>query len=395
MRSLAAMMAVAMGVISFSTARADKEIKVGGLVFAEWFYDMSDTLAYSRSQTVYGTDDFDSYGLFRIGRAYLNARARMSEKTWGRVNFDVNPSNNYVWLKHAFIDWTFFKQEGIDLSTRLGLQGTPWINQMDATWGRRYVERTPSDQLAMQTSSDFGLSFGSNFGEKGKWGYARLALYNGTSYTSPSENNPTKDINLAVFIDPLNANPNLAETKVGFQIYSGTLNSYSDSGEVKDDFKKTMFSVMGNLQYRKIFGLGVEYDSYRSPQILDVLALADRGLYALPNFWPADTSDNSISVVTVFSTLWFEELAANTPLLKTTDLFFRFMMVDPDGDDHDLGGGINFETSATELIFGLECSPVDGVAASFNYRAERIKNVPNRIDDVSNSYLHLNMMLEF
>jgi hypothetical protein len=376
---------VLMVLFAFSIASADKEVKVGGQIFAQWYYDMSDTLDYSRSDV-----DFEDYSAFSVQRAYIYAKAKLSEKTWGKVTVDVNPDIGYIRLKYAFVNWKLLSQENINLSTRLGLQGTPWIAEMDAVWGRRYLEMTPTEQLGMETSADFGLSFGSKFGEEGKWGHARLAIFNGSSYEDPGDDNPTKDINLAVFLTPLNANPDFAKSKIGFQVYSGTLNSYVDSAQVKDDYKKTIISIMGNLQYRELFALGLEYDSYKSPQILDV---TDRGFGGA---WP-DLSDNKVTAIALFGTLWFADLAENTPLLQTTNLFFRYMMVDPDADDHEIipPGGINFETSANEFIFGVECEPVKGVAASLNYRAEKIKDIPLMTDDISNSYLYLNMLLAF
>ena len=206
-RTLGSIIVVLTVLFAFSIASADKEVKVGGQIFAQWYYDMSDTLENSRSGEIYGVDEFDSYSTFGINRAYIYTKAKLSEKTWGKVTVDVNPAIDYIRLKYAFINWKFFSQENFDLSTRLGLQGTPWIDEMNATWGRRYLEMTPTDQLGMETSADFGLSFASNFGEEGKWGYARLAFFNGTSYTAPTENNPTKDINLAMFSFPLNAKP--------------------------------------------------------------------------------------------------------------------------------------------------------------------------------------------
>ncbi len=382
-RTLKSIIVVLMVLFAFSIAIADKEVKVGGQIFAQWYYDMSDTLDYSRSDV-----DFDNYSAFSIQRAYLYAKAKLSEKTWGKVTVDVDPGNDDIRLKYAYINWKLFSKESFDLSTRLGLQGTPWIDEMNVVWGRRYLEKTPTDQLGMETSADFGLSFASNLGEEGKWGYAKLAFFNGTSFEDPSEDNPTKDINLAIFLTPLNANPDFAGSKIGFQVYSGTLNSYNDSVDVKDDYKKSMISIMGNLHYRELFAIGLEYDSYTSPQILDVV---DMGFGTWPNM-----SDNKVTAIALFGTLWLADLAENTPLLRTTNLFFRYMMVDPDADDHEIvpPGGINFETSANEFIFGAECKPIKGVAAALNYRAEKIKDIPGR-DDISNSYLYLNMLLAF
>ena len=384
-RTVGSIAVVLILLLTFSMASADKEVKVGGQVFAQWYYDMSDTLDYSRSDV-----DFDSYSAFSIQRAYIYAKAKLSDKTWGKVTVDVNPGIANIRLKYAYINWKLLARENFDLSTRFGLQGTPWIDEMDGVWGRRYLEMTPTEQLSMESSADFGLSFKSNFGEEGKWGYAKLAIFNGTSYEDPGDDNPTKDINLAVFLTPLNTNPDFGKSKIGFQVYSGTLNSYRDSSDVKDDYKKTMISIMGNLHYRELFALGIEYDSYKSPQILDVADIGFGGA------WP-DLSDNKVTAIALFGTLWLTDLAENTPLLRTTSLFFRYMMVDPDADDHEIipPGGINFETSANEFIFGVECEPVKGVAASLNYRAEKIKDIPLMTDDISNSYLYLNMLLAF
>lgn len=371
------MMAV-LALAMFSPAYADKETSIGGTIFADWYYDMSDSLDQSISP-----NNLDAYNTFGISRAYLTGKGKLSDKTWGKITLDVNPANAYMRLKYAYIQWKFYTQPQFDLSMKFGLQGTPWIDEMNAVWGRRYLEKTPTDQLEMETSSDFGLGFVSNLGEKGKWGTANLAIFNGTSYSAPGDNNNAKDINLAVFLNPLNSNADFAKTEIGFQYYTGTLNAYDDTSMVQDDYKKTLISAMANFQYRKLAALGVEYDAYTSPQYLD-----GGGIWA-------DTSDNKATAMAIFGTLWFADLAKGNKMLETTDLFFRYSTFDPDGDDHDLGGGVLNEMKYTEMIIGVECVPVKGFSTSLNYRSTKITDLPTPADDISASYLYLNMGLSF
>ena len=128
---------------------------------------------------------------------------------------------------------------------------------------------------------------------------------------------------MTVFLTPLNANPDLAESKVGFQFNTGKVNAYNDSGDVADDYKKTIISFMADFRFAKLFNLGLEYNSYKSPYILDVLGIG------LNNF-AGDQSDVKINSISIMGGLWFGELMPDSKALSTLDLFFRYIMLDPD-----------------------------------------------------------------
>lgn len=370
----------------FSAASAEKEVTLGGEVFSHWYMDLSDTLdAFGNRSDV----QFDSYNRFEITRAYLTGNAKLSEKTYGKVTIDIEPSLNVMRLKYGYVGWKFFENEQFKMGTKMGLVETPYIHNMDKTWGRRYISMTPLELTGMQSSADFGLSFWSKFGEEGKWGKASLSFFNGPGYMNPDENNPTKDIDFTIYLTPLNAQPDLAESKVAFQFNTGKVNAYNDSSDVDNDFKKSIISVMGDFRYAKLFNLGLEYNSYTSPYVLDVLGVG------LNNF-AADQSDMKINSISIFGGLWFGELMAESKAFSTLNLFFRYIMLDPDADDHDnVGYGAPYEVKANQIMIGLECAPIEGFKTSLNYQSDKISDFGAGIDDVTNSYLYLNMGLWF
>jgi len=380
--SLALLLVISM----FSVASADKEVTLGGEVFSHWYMDISDTLnAFGNRSDV----PFDSYNSFEITRAYLTGKAKLSDKTYGKVTIDVEPTLNVMRLKYGYMGWKFYENEQFKMGAKMGLVETPYIYGMDKTWGRRYISMTPLELTGMQSSADFGLSFWCKFGEDAKWGKANLSLFNGPGYMNPDENNPTKDIDLTVFLTPLNANPDLAESKVGFQFNTGKVNAYNDSGDVADDYKKTIISFMGDFRFAKLFNLGVEYNSYKSPYILDVLGIG------LNNF-AGDQSDVKINSISIMGGLWFGELMPDSKALSTLDLFFRYIMLDPDADDHDnVGYGGPFEVKANEILIGVECAPIEGFKTSVNYQTDKITDLGTGVDDITNSYIYLNMGLMF
>ncbi len=381
-----------MALIVFSIAKAEKEVNFSGLVYAYWYYDMSDTLdAFGNQSDV----DFDSYNRFGITRTYLSAKARVSDRTFGRITVDVNPKDNNIRLKYGYIGWKCFENRQIMFGGKLGLLETPWIANANKAWSRRYISKTASDFFGLQTSADFGITLWSKLGKKGKWGNANFSILNGTSYKEPDEKDNSKDIDLTVFIKPLNAQPDFEKSIIGFQINSGKISDFDSSGVFTDDFKKTTISILANLQYNELLNLGVEYNSYSSPYVLDVF---DVGLDKFAN---GDTSDVIISATTIFGTLWFGELLPDIKKLQTTGLFFRYIAVDADADDHtDIGydspNAVDpFGMKSTMMMIGLECNPVKGFKGSLNFQSDKITNRGTGLDDITNSYLYLNMMFSF
>ncbi|UCC78492.1 MAG: hypothetical protein JSW64_09410 [Candidatus Zixiibacteriota bacterium] len=391
-------LALILGVFLFSVAGAEKEVMFGGELFSSWYYDMSDSLTDFGNRSYVR---FDNYNRFQVTRAYLTGKAKLSDRTYGRISSDVNPSYNYIRLKYGYVGWAFLRSEKLDLGANMGLVENPYIYNMDEIWGRRYISMTPGemswnqDAPGMQSSADFGLSFWGKFGEDGKVGKAFISFFNGPGYTETDENNPTKDVDFTIFLNPLNAQPGLEESKIGFQFSTGKVNAYNDSSDIEDYYKMSILSFMGDLRYRKLFNIGLEYNGYTSPYILDVL---NTGLYY---FDFDDSSDVKVSSLSIFGALWFGELMPDSRALQTLDLFFRYVMLDPDTDDHDdIGypspaGTEPYEVKATQMIIGLECAPVEGFKSSLNFQSDKIKDRGAGLNNVTNSYLYLNMGLWF
>ena len=81
----ALVMALALGM--FSMASAEKKVSFSGKVFAHWFMDLSD-----EDQQTLESDGFDSYNTFGVSRTYLTGKAKLSDKAYGKITFDVNSS---------------------------------------------------------------------------------------------------------------------------------------------------------------------------------------------------------------------------------------------------------------------------------------------------------------
>jgi hypothetical protein len=384
-------LALILTIFLFSAASADKQVTFGGEVFANWYYDMSDTLnALANRSDV----DFDSYSRFQVSRAYLSAKAKLSDQTYGKATIDVEPEFNVMRLKYGYIGWRFFENEQMKFGTKLGLVETPYVYNMDKIWGRRYISMIPLELLGMQSSADYGLSFYGKFGEDAKWGKAYLSFFNGPGYMEPDEANPTKDVDFVFFLTPLNGQPDFAQSKIGFQYNTGKVNAYNDSSLTKNDYNKSILSFMADFRYLKLFNIGLEYNSYTSPYVLDIL---DVGL----NTFAADTSDMKIKSMSIFGALWFGELMPDTKTVRTLNLFFRYIMLDPDADNHANVGypppaGTNpYEAKAKSMIIGLECDPIKGFKTSLSFHSDKISKLGAGVGDVSNSYLYLNMGLWF
>jgi hypothetical protein len=357
--------AAACVLITFSQALADKEVSLHGTIFAEWFTDLSDTLNTGGVPT---NNDFDSYNNFGITRAYLTGKARLSDRTYGKVTFDVMSNVNEIRMEYAYLKWKFYSGEQFGLATKFGLHETPWLAGMHQVV-RRYVARTRSEHWDMNMLSDYGISLIGSLGEKSRWGHAYFSIFNGTGTGEFRDANPKKDLSFVVWINPLNANTDFTDSKVGFQYYAGYHNDYDVQNDSTEDmYKHTLVSAMANFQYRKLFNLGVEYNSHSSDLMYG--------------------TDNSASAVTFFGTLWLADLAPTSEAVKTLAFFFRYGIVDPDKDN------LTDDRSYNDVIFGIECAPIEGFATSVNYRAETVKDVPNE-DDYTASALTLNAVLEF
>lgn len=326
------LMLVTLLVVMMSTTAFSGDTKVNGRLYAHWMLDKTD-----------GADNANEFG---IGRAYVTVKSKLSDYTSLRITTDVKETEidgktRYdVILKYGYFDWkpAFAKSA---LTVRFGLQPTPYIDMMNKVWGRRYLEKTVIDLNKFLTSSDLGVGAYVGLGEKGKFGEAGLVVFNGTSYSNLGEENKQKDFNFYTVLTPFVDNLDLKKSTIVGQYYYGFQNEMIPDSVEATDYKNQIFSVAGNLAYQQLFNLGGELNFVTTGN----------------GFGAEDTKATGFSF---FGTLYLEQLLVNSPAFRTLNLFGRIDLLDPDTDVDDNG--------ETLSIFGVECAPVKGFAASVNYR---------------------------
>jgi len=318
--------------LMMSSTAFSADTKVNGRLYAHWMLDKTE-----------GANNANEFG---IGRTYVTVTSKLSDYTSLRITTDIKETEidgktRYdIILKYGYFDWKPAFAQSI-LTVRFGLQPTPYIDMMNKIWGRRYLEKTVGDLNKYLTSSDLGLGAYVDLGEKGQYGTVGLIVLNGTSYSSLGEENKQKDFNFFTALTPFANNPDLKKSMIIGQYYYGFQNEMIPDSVEAADFKTQLFSVGGNLAYQNLINVGGEMNFLTSGNGIGL-------------------DDTKSSAISFFGTLYLEQLLANTPALRTLNLFGRVDIVDP---DTDVG-----ENKENLTIFGVECAPVKGFAASVNYR---------------------------
>src|SRR5213592_3562808 len=241
-RALAvAVVAAAGGVVPLTaqqTAPPPPQVTVSGVVYGQYLYQLKVSA---------GVGDQNQ---FSIQRAYINVVGKFSDGLQTRVTGDLQPSgsgNQMLRLKYAFAAWT---PAGSDLTYKLGLLHTPWLDWEEALWDYRMQGTMALDRNGYATAADFGA------GIDGKWKddlvNGQLTVVNGEGY-SGGTGDKRKDVQarLSVRLRPTND----ASRVGGLRItgYAG-LGKYNGGGD------RNRF--LGMLSYRtKEFTLAGEFAS--------------------------------------------------------------------------------------------------------------------------------------
>ena len=234
-----AVVAAAGGVVPLTaqqTAPPPPQVTVGGVVYGQYLYQLKDSL---------GAGDQNQ---FSIQRAYINVVGKFSGGLQTRVTGDLQPAgsgNQMLRLKYAFAAWT---PAGSDLTYKLGLLHTPWLDWEEALWDYRMQGTMALDRNGYATASDFGA------GIDGKWQddqvNAQLTVVNGEGYSGGTGDN-RKDVMARVSVRLLKTDDN---SRVGGLRITG----YAGVGKPTSGGTRNRF--LGMLSYRsKQFTLAAEY----------------------------------------------------------------------------------------------------------------------------------------
>jgi len=342
------------------------ETKVEGRIYSTWSMYLNDTVS------VEGID-LKGSNQFSLDRSYMTLKSKLTDVTSVNITADLNTKGGFsgydLILKsgYANIAMPFYRP----LSLSLGLQPTKYEEFIDGTiWQRRYMEKNIGDRLGFLTTSDLGATIDHQLGVMGNKGSVGLSIWNGTSYSSVTENNKNKDFNLYAALKPLVDNADFMNSAIAAQSYSGTQNVVIDTSEDAGDFKRQMISFGGKVNYRSYFDLGVDY-------WMNTLGQVD----SLGN----SMDDLKQSAVMVFGAFYFKNLVSESSVFRTLDILFRYDMYDPNTDS-DAG-----KNNQNYMIVGLECQPAKGINAAIDFRTTSFED--GDID--SQNYLFFNTEFKF
>lgn len=340
---------IALTVLTFCSSAATAETAVKGELYPLWYMDFS--------------ENADNYNAFELNRSYVTVTSDLNEQTSARFTVDLRNTSGFsgydIILKYGYLDWkpTFLKRT----SFRFGLHQTMYIDYLNKIWGRRYLEKTASDLYKFLTSADLGVSSKTTFGNS-KATTLHIGIYNGTSYTDVEDLNNSKDLNAVLITKPLQGNPEFKNTIILGQVYLGTQNEDFSGGLEAEDYRNTIFSIGGILDYNEQFSFGLDANW----QTLGT---------------GVGSPDLDKSAISLFGTYYIGKNARDDSFLKNINLFGRIDFVDPNGSTSDDG--------STQTIIGVEHVTSSRIKTSVNLRMTSYEDSAISTD----SYLFFNALV--
>jgi len=242
---------------------AQPAVGVGGVVYAQYSYHLSDTANTANN--------------FDVTRAYLNLTGRFAEGLATRVTADVyrNADGSSVYrLKYAYAAYT---PGASPLTFKLGLIHTALLDWEEALWDYRMQGTMPLERSGYVSSADFGA------GVDGRWGGERinlqLAVVNGENYNQ-APGDKGKDLQGR-------ASVRLAGSDDASRVGGLRLTGYAQLGTPTTGGTRNRF--LGMLSYKSSLGtLAAQAGFTRTavgtpaPVAIDGRVLAAYGVYRFP-----------------------------------------------------------------------------------------------------------------
>jgi hypothetical protein len=133
--------------------------KFSGLMFGDyyWYYDRhQDGISSTDPTAVEG-----QHGLW-FRRLYFTYDFAYSEKLSTRFRLEANSNGEFdggdivPYVKDAYLKWSYKGQQQLTF----GIHPTLTFDWLDGFWGLRHIEKTPADLYRLDSSRDFGFTFG-------------------------------------------------------------------------------------------------------------------------------------------------------------------------------------------------------------------------------------------
>ena len=115
----------------------------------------------------------DAASGFHFDRAYVETRYHADDNNMVRITLDQKAPDGKVFVKYAY--WQHKFANGV--KTKVGQNHTPLVDHLEnEMWGHRYVQKTFTDAVGAQTSSDLGVSVLGDIGDQFEY---HLSVMNG------------------------------------------------------------------------------------------------------------------------------------------------------------------------------------------------------------------------
>jgi hypothetical protein len=152
--------------LGWSVRPAPAQTSVGGLGYAQYLYQLSDSASHLNN--------------FDVTRVYVTVTGSFTGGVGTRVTSEAYRNTDgslALRLKFAYVAWT---PESSAVTFKFGQVQTPWVGFEDALWDYRMQGQVAMDRNGYMTASDFGA------GVDGRWGpdrfNAQLGFYNGENF---------------------------------------------------------------------------------------------------------------------------------------------------------------------------------------------------------------------
>jgi len=165
--------------------------KISGLVFADYYYNMSHHDASAKAQNAFNFRRI--YFTFEnniTSNIKFRFRLESAHNKFGSTN-KINP-----FVKHAYLEWTNLIPSH---KLYLGMAETNAFKNTESYWGYRSIEKTIMDLNKISSSADMGIALK---GDLGNVAHHWLTIHHGTGYGS-SEVDKYKKIGYAFWLTPV------------------------------------------------------------------------------------------------------------------------------------------------------------------------------------------------
>jgi hypothetical protein len=204
--------------------------------------------------TTNGTDG-NNFNKFDLDRAYLTAKANLSDNTRLQFTTDVyrqtDTSKNAFYagvairVKFAFAEYL----PASDVAVRIGMIPTHWQGLVDGLWKYRVLTANITDntRAGYNASADLGAS--ASYTLPSKLGEIFVGIFNGSGYSSP-EANRFKDFALRATLTPLAGQP----LTLAAYYYKG-----GNESKIKQYLGKDRWGALASYSYQGVTA-GLEYN---------------------------------------------------------------------------------------------------------------------------------------